>query len=129
MNKFHELCDGQTNTLTIIRTEYRKTIFAFSGAAAWNKSNSYVNDTSNRACILWLHPQNKLACSNFGNAIYPQATHGPWFGGNDLYIHNNGNVYTGFPAHYGTNFGSQSQQTYAQMIGCPNASSCKCIEY
>ena len=122
--KFHELCDGKANTLVIIRTEFQRTIFAFS-PCAWNSSNQWVNDSANKACIIWLSPKVKHVNNNT-NTIYCHASAGPRFG-NDIQINSN-TISTGFPNTYNPGYnGGANQINYTQMIGCPTTNSCKIL--
>ena len=129
--KFHELCGNKQNTLTVVRTEYKKTIFAFS-VMAWNAAtNNYAADASNKSCIIWLHPRTKLTHQSSGNnAILCNSGYGPTFGtGHDLWITGD-NIYTAFPVSYNNgSYGAQSQINYTLMLGAPHTNSCKILEY
>ena len=129
--KFHELCDNKQHTLTVIRTEYKKTIFAYS-VMAWNASNNTsATDASNKTCIIWLHPRAKLVQSNGNNAIYCHTGNGPRFGtsANDLQITGD-TITTNFPVSYNNGtYGGANQVTYTWMLGVPHTNSCKILEY
>lgn len=83
--KFHEKCDGVETTLTIILTESGKTIFAFA-AQKWNSSGVYVNDPSDRSCIVLLDIKKKMTLTQPQKSIYCGSSQGPSFGMNDLHI-------------------------------------------
>ena len=53
--QFHTKCDTKAKTLTIVRTQFRKTIFAYA-EQPWNNSSGYVNDPTGKSCIVWLDP-------------------------------------------------------------------------
>ena len=51
---FHMACDGMRRTLTILRTEFGKTIIAYAHVA-WNSDGSHIADYDNKSCIIWLN--------------------------------------------------------------------------
>lgn len=126
--KFHAKCDEKSKTLTIVRTDYMKTIFAYA-EMAWNStSNNYINDTTGRSCIIWLHPKVKNALTKAQYSIYCQTDYGPTFGAHDLYIGNGGNGTSNFCHSYNNGY-SKSQVTYTLMTGNPSAETFKAVEY
>ena len=52
-SEFHKKCDGEGNTLTVVRTEYGKTIFAFA-AQKWSSVNDWINDPTGKSCRILL---------------------------------------------------------------------------
>lgn len=77
--KFHEKCDGVGNTLTIVRTEYGKTIFAYA-APNWSSDNVYVKDPSKNSCIILLDIKKKIPLIEQSKSIFCHAEYGPTFG-------------------------------------------------
>lgn len=129
--KFHEMCDGVENTLTIVRTEFGKTIFAYA-AQKWNPSGAYINDTTGRSCIVLLDIKKKLNLTVPTNSIYGNSSHGPTFGSHDLYIANscnaNQNSHCNPPKAYNNGF-ENNQIAFTTMIGCPSGINFRVVEY
>jgi hypothetical protein len=58
--KFHEHCDTFSPTLTIIRTEFNRTIAAYT-EIKWNSVGNFVSDYSNRSFLLQLELKEKMS--------------------------------------------------------------------
>jgi len=114
---FHTKCDGKNRTLTIVRTEFRKTIFAYA-ESAWNSSNAFSNDTTNRSCILLLNPRLRFSLASPAHSIYCHLNHGPVFGnGNDLNLQANGNGCVSCPTGYTCPGYANNQVAWTTMTG------------
>ena len=90
---FHSKCDGNQNTLTIIRSNLG---YVFGGYTQkpWSQKGGWENDSE--AFIFSLingqGSQKKFYCIDPQSAIYCQTGYGPVFGaGNDIFIANNSN--------------------------------------
>jgi len=86
-NKFHETCDNIPSTLTIIRTEFGKTIVGYT-PLRWSKDQGYIEDTSNETFLLSMDEKEKMTLVNSKKAIQCLASYGPVFGGGDIAISN-----------------------------------------
>ena len=101
---FHQKCDNKADTLTLIRTEFGKTIGAYSHYE-WKSEGGHVNDSGRRACIFSLDMMEKFVPQGDGNLIFRHKDYGPSFGcGCDIRIYdgcnNNNNSYADFPFTY-----------------------------
>lgn len=82
---FHNKCDNIPNTLTIVRTEFGKTIAGFT-KYTWNTAkDSWVNDADKQTFLLSLDLKEKMVPLSENNLIYCSSKYGPVFGG-DLQI-------------------------------------------
>jgi len=106
---FHLKCDNIPDTLTIVRTEFGKTVAGFSHYI-WNKptrKDKYVDDEERKTFLLQLDLQQKLVPMQDTNLITVKPGYGPYFGGeggNDLRIvdrcNTNRNSQANFPTSY-----------------------------
>lgn len=102
---FHQKCDGILNTLTVVKTEFGKTIAGFTHYP-WNKVvNNSVNDVGKKAFLLSLDLKQKMVAVSSNCLIYCHSEYGPTFGaGRDLKIgdqcHINRCSYSNFPTTY-----------------------------
>ena len=105
---FHRLCDGQPQTMSIIKSK-NGYIFGGYAHAAWNTSNTYTNDP--RAFLFTLVNPNSIQPTRYlvrgggeEYAFYNSATYGPTFGGgHDIYVDGenpNQGSYTNFGSYY-----------------------------
>lgn len=83
---FHLFCDGNTNTLTLVRTKKGQIFGAFT-TKDWGADNGYYRDDS--AFLFRLHQpkvfENK---EKNGQAVYVHSSYGPTFGfEHDLFLH------------------------------------------
>jgi hypothetical protein len=98
-SKFHEKCDNQTNTLTLIETTK---CFIFGGFTpiAWDSISREKPDNSGKSFLFSLkNPRNsaprKFMLMSGKNAIYCSSPYGPWFAGNwDMIVYDNCNTAT-----------------------------------
>ena len=106
---FHEKCDNQGPTLTVIKSTSGTFLFGGYTPISWNSSNSYLEDDSLK-CFIFTISSN---CLNYakkqiitkGKAIYCHPSYGPTFGsGHDLYIANSSNASTNSYHRY-SNYG------------------------
>jgi hypothetical protein len=99
-SNFHEKCDNQTNTLTLIETT-KGFIFGGFTPIAWESGNGiYKPDSSGRSFLFSLkNPRNseprKFMLMSGRNAIYCHSSYGPFFPGNeDMGVYDNCNTST-----------------------------------
>jgi hypothetical protein len=99
-SNFHEKCDGQSNTLTLIETT---TGFVFGGFTplVWDSTTTdYKSDSSQKSFLFTLKnarniEPRKFRVSNGSYAIYCNSDRGPSFGNNhDIYVADNCNANT-----------------------------------
>ena len=104
VREFHKHCDNIANTLTVVRTEFGKTVAGFT-SYAWNSPNKnfWVRDDKKNAFLLQLDLCQKFNCLSTTRIICHNKGSGPHFG-NDLIIredcHTNNSSYTDFPRKY-----------------------------
>jgi hypothetical protein len=84
---FHERCDGQGPTVTIVKLDNGKLIGGYA-SVSWNSGGSYFGDSS---CFLFsLTNSFKHSHYRYTNNLYGNSSYGPTFGGgHDLYISSN----------------------------------------
>ena len=102
---FHQKCDNKADTLTLIRTEFGKTIGAYSHYEWKSEGGNYVHNSRRRACIFSLDMMEKFVPQGDGNLIFRHKDYGPTFGsGHDIRIsdgcNNNNDSYANFPHTY-----------------------------
>lgn len=103
--KFHQLCDGVSHTLTLVKTSFGKTICGFT-PLAWQSSTSpqHLADPSKSSFLLSLDLKQKMTLIQPGTAIYCRMDSGPVFGyGHDLFISDRCDIkdcITNFPTSY-----------------------------
>jgi hypothetical protein len=97
-SNFHEKCDGQSNTLTLIETT-KGFIFGGFTPLVWDSTtNTYKSDSSRTSFLFTLKNSRnieprKFTLSNASNAIYSYSGYGPCFGyGVDICVANNCNA-------------------------------------
>jgi hypothetical protein len=80
--KFHQYCDNIPDTVTFVRTEFGKTIAAYT-PLKWGSLNQYVADPSRRSFMLHLNLREKMTLiqGQEGKAICDNPNYGPIFGG------------------------------------------------
>ena len=101
---FHQKCDNKADTLTLIRTQFGKTIGAYSHYE-WKSEGGWLSDSGRRACIFSLDMMEKFVPQGADYLIYRHKDYGPRFGGGaDICIsdgcNNNNDSYAGFPSTY-----------------------------
>ena len=110
--KFHQLCDGVSPTLVLVKTHFNKIIGGYT-PKIWKTSSTknefeYVNDDTNSSFLFSVTLQEKYELKIKSHAICNSLTKGPKFGGgHDLEIENNCNTqynnYSGIGHSYQTN--------------------------
>jgi hypothetical protein len=96
-SNFHEKCDNQTNTLTLIETT-KDFIFGGFTPIAWDSSSGSKSDNSGKSFLFSLKNPRKSELRKFmlmsgQNAIYCTSSYGPWFPGNhDMIVYDNCNT-------------------------------------
>jgi hypothetical protein len=120
-SNFHQKCDGQSNTLTVIETTKG---FVFGGftPVAWDSSNSSKPDSSQTSFLFTVkNPRGsdgrKFVMANSANAIRCLTSYGPIFGSNhDIQVADgcNGNTssYTNLGGAYTNDTGINGQQVF-----------------
>ena len=110
---FHEKCDNQGPTITLIKNE-KGNIFGGFSSVSWTSygnwkqaPNSFLFSLTN---IYGTNPTKfPLKNNNDSCAIYDHSSYGAWFGnGEDLYVRNdffNNNAYSNFPYAYEDSIG------------------------
>ncbi len=86
VKKFHEKCDGISNTLTVVRTEFDKKIGGFT-PLKWSSPDGHTADNSKESFIFSLSNNDKFTLQKPEYAICNSKNYGPTFGGGcDLYV-------------------------------------------
>jgi hypothetical protein len=123
------------DTLTLVRTEFGKTIAGFSHYK-WNAvSNGWVHDEGRKAFLLSLDSGEKYVPQNGQKLIFCNPSCGPRFGeGHDLCIADDcdANSLANFPSTYnrkGTNKIVNSQQSYKDFSGATANKYFRVLEY
>ena len=131
---FHEQCDNRRDTLTLVRTEFGKTIGGYTHYP-WESSGGYVNDGDKKAFLFSLDRKEKYVPADGNNLIYRGSDRGPSFGGWDLYLadscNNNSSSFANFPYSYNRaeNKIANSQESYANFSGATNGYNFRVVEY
>jgi hypothetical protein len=103
---FHEFCNGEANTLTVIQSANSKVFGGFTGAS-WSKSSGFKEDPY--AFIFTLlneqRRQKVLKCTEPLNAIYCNQNYGPCFGNDDIKISNMPNTNQNSSSTVGFSYG------------------------
>jgi hypothetical protein len=110
---FHNKCNDQSNTVTIIETTNG---FIFGGFTpiAWDSNNSSKADSTHRSFLFTLkNPHNiaarKFALSNSSYAIYCPSSYGPIFGNShDIYVANDCNATNSGDTHIGNGYANDT---------------------
>jgi hypothetical protein len=76
---FHQKCDNIEDTVTLVRTEFGKTISGFTHYP-WNSANTCVNDEGKRAFLLQLDLKEKYVPKDGNKLIYYDKAFNPRFG-------------------------------------------------
>ena len=102
---FHDKCDNQSSTLTIIKTT-RGFVFGAYTAMAWDSISKHKSDPT--AFIFSLTNPSKqpqfIPIKTATEAIYCCSSHGPIFGSYDICIQNNSNISDGNYSELGNSF-------------------------
>ena len=134
--KFHEKCDNTSHTLTLVRTEFGKTIGGYT-PIHWNavQSGDYAPDPSLASFVFSMDLREVFRLKDANKAIYCHTGYGPIFGGgHDMYISDgcNGNNNSGcsFPHSYdGNGKYEKNQQAWTALTGSTNSNYFKVLEY
>jgi hypothetical protein len=109
---FHEKCDGQSNTITMILTTEG---FIFGGFTpiAWDSSNSSKADGSQKSFLFSVkNPHNiegkKFSLTDSRYAIYCNSSYGPTFGSHAIYIADNCNLNTSSNTYLGHSYANDT---------------------
>ncbi|PKY34876.1 hypothetical protein RhiirB3_532974 [Rhizophagus irregularis] len=91
-NKFHEICDGQSHTISVIKVKDSNEILGGYNPLAWNSKGGYVT-TKDSFIFSFKNRENikNYVLSrvwNNDNAVYNHTAYGPSFG-SDLTVHGN----------------------------------------
>ena len=125
---FHQKCDNKYNTVTIVRTEHKRTIAGYT-FYRWNEAiNNYYSNVGKQTYLLQLDIKQKYIPVSDKNLIYCHNGYGPTFGGgHDLYISNNcdtnNSSYCNFPTIYngeGPHRYNNNQISYQAICGATN---------
>ncbi len=125
---FHAKCDNIPNTLTIVKTNFGKTIAAFT-PLTWEGSG-YKHDGSGKGFLLQVDLNNKYAPTRLpAYSVYATNGYGPTFGGgHDFNIANNANsgnnCYSNLLHSYVYVSGQQAltgQALYTSFVGNPSS--------
>ena len=132
---FHEKCDNKGDTLTLVRTEFGRTIGGYSHYP-WDSSSGYLSDGGMRAFLFSLDRKEKYVpvCGDY--LIFRHSSYGPIFGsGSDLWLadscNNNNSSYANFPTSYNRAEDkiTKSQESYANFSGATNGYHFRVVEY
>ena len=79
---FHKYCDNTSDTLTLVTTEFGKTIAGFTHYA-WNEvaNTNYVSSVEKRVFLIQLDLRQKMVPVSENKLIYCHIGYGPTFGG------------------------------------------------
>ena len=106
---FHTKCDGQSNTLTIIKSTNGK-IFGGFTTKSWSQNAGFVADPE--AFIFSLtnnqNKSTKFKCINPQYAIINNASYGPIFGQSELLICSDSNISNSSICNLGTDYNNQN---------------------
>ena len=136
---FHEKCGEAENTLTLVRTEFGKTIAAFT-PYKWHSVPNYqfVSNPAGGSFILALDLKEKLIPVETTKLICNNSGWGPGFGGVNGYdmvigdqCNNNNNSWAGCIFTYNTadRKYQNNQQAYAALSGATNGHKFRVAEY
>jgi hypothetical protein len=90
--KFHQICDGIFNTVTLIKTEFGKIIGGYT-PLKWKRGEScYTKDENLMSFVFSLTNGDVFADSGTGYSIYNAPGYGPTFGNHDIHICNLSNI-------------------------------------
>lgn len=127
--KFHEKCNGVSNTLTVCVTQFNKKIGGFT-PLSWKVSSinqEWKIDKSKESFLFSLTHNEKFILKDPNRAICNGSGNGPWFGdGPDLVIKHKGNENL-CTAEIGVSYKNEnckqkSRLTYERFTGNPNNS-------
>ncbi len=136
---FHGHCDNIPNTVTVVRTEFNRTIAAFTPQKWTGDENwKFIADPSRSSFLLQLELREKMTLIQGKEqyAIWDHCNWGPIYGEfvSDLLIgdkcNQNKNSFTYFPDSY--NCGSKyerNQQSYTLFSGATDGNYFRVIEY
>ena len=131
---FHEKCDNKRDTLTLVRTEFGKTIGGYSHYP-WDSSGGWLSDEGMRAFLFSLDRKEKYVPNSGYYLIFRHNSCGPTFGGgHDLCLRDSCNIYSSsanFPYSYNRaeNKIANSQESYANFSGATNGYNFRVVEY
>jgi hypothetical protein len=115
---FHAKCDNIEDTLTLVRTEFGRTIAGYTNYK-WNAVRGYVRDEGRRAFLLSFDHAEKYVPQQEKNLIYCQSGNGPIFGRYDLVIadgcNTNSDSYACFPYSYNREGQQQNRPKPAEL--------------
>lgn len=135
---FHGKCDNIENTLTVVRTEFGKTIAGFT-KYPWTQNGDYKSDGGRHCWLLSLDLKQKMVPKCDLGLIRGSSECGPVFGGHnghDLYLidkcHENNGSRSNFPTYY--NFEGEpkyenNQESYLAFCGATKDMNFKVEEY
>jgi hypothetical protein len=120
-SNFHEKCDNQSNTLTLIETT-KEFIFGGFAPVSWDSSCQWKSDDTKKSFLFTLkNPRNsesrKFMISNTSCATYCSSRHGPIFGtGHNIRVDDNCNTstsqYTNLGGSYVNDTGIVGKQVF-----------------
>ena len=123
------MCNNQSDTLVLVRTEFGKTIGGYTHYPWLSGKPGSTNDAERRSFIFSVDMKEKFVPQGDNYLIFNWESHGPHFGyhGHDIYIAddcgNNRNSYGCFPSVYnrmGGNKLENNQNSYKMFIGATN---------
>ena len=115
VKRFHQNCDGEKNTLTLVKTEFNKIIGGYT-PIPWNSTTNTMHpDLRKESFLFSVSLKEKMILFQPQTAIFNSSEFGPTFGsGADLAICHNANIqktsYAEFPYSYGNNRYRQNNQ-------------------
>jgi hypothetical protein len=116
--EFHLLCDGHSNTVTVI-LDVRGNVFGGFTPIAWGSTNAYIEDRTGHSFLFTLKNPSGVGARRFplkdaSKAIYRGAVYGPTFGyGHDiLFLHNTVASYTNLGTNYVNNTGLDGKTVF-----------------
>jgi hypothetical protein len=134
---FHAKCDDIEDTLTLVRTEFGRTLAGYSHYKWKPVSLGCVHDEGRRAFLLSFDQAEKYVPQEGKYLICYSPNCGPAFGGgSDLFIADgcnaNSNSQAYFPHTYnreGSNKIANCQQSYIDFCGVPSGRNFRVVEY
>ena len=108
IGEFHRKCDGEADTLVLVRTEFNKTIGGYTPIPWKSSANTLHADIRGDSFLFSLSLKQKMYLVDQNSAVFNSMNFGPTFGaGADLAIchraNTEGSSYSEFPYSYGNN--------------------------
>ena len=103
---FHSKCDGEGNTITIIKSNLNY-VFGGFASSVWHSCGKYISDRNaflfslRRSGVSY---KDKFTVKTAERALYGNPSYGPIFGHNDICIWNQSNTNIGSNSNFGESY-------------------------